>query len=158
MTRKNAIFASGLLGLPLVIAFAGLMSAHSLCACTSVEENLVYLVGASPIRDPDEFRVRLMAKLPRGSTTDEMYLVLGSLARGHQAVEPGEHNLRYEILEHMKQRCVTNTGELSCRFVLAKRWWGYNEIGFYLNGALDGVNRLKDVRVSPYSVWGAGKA
>jgi hypothetical protein len=155
MRARKAIAAGGI-GASVVIALSVLLSARTLCACTSVEENLQYAIGVSPIRDPDSFRVSLLKKLPPGASLDEAYLLLGASAVGFQDPKDIDPEDRSRVMQSMQKKCVKDTTGVECRVLLETKWLGFNEVGFGLHLGLDDANRLTDLRLYPYSVWGGG--
>jgi hypothetical protein len=93
--------------------------------------------------DPAVFRKKLLEKLPPESSIIAINKLLAEIT-----VEGDKINGHYR-----DGLCKRTLNELSCGFPIREFWWGYKKSGFNLYFTLDGSDRLKDVRVSRYSVW-----
>jgi hypothetical protein len=152
---KRKYFVGGGAFGTIVVAFAGMLSAHSLCGCSSLEAKMQSL-GASPMSDPVEFRTKLLDFIPPGSSTHEMFYSLGALALGHGIRNPKDmatDSWRSEFSDRTERRCTSRESRMSCRFLLETQWWGYNHRGFDIHFEVDQKQRIKDLTVAPFSAW-----
>ena len=116
--------------------------------------------GASPLYEPESFRLKFLEKMPKKLSEEEMFHILGSISRygggpssissQYKRVERNE--LEKEFIDRMNRRCVKDSGGTSCKFVAQKRWFEMNEVGFTLK-LVQSSNGYDDVVVTPYSKW-----